>query len=48
MTPTVVLSNSLGTTSALWDQQVPALAPHFRVVRYDHRGHGDSPVPPGP
>ena len=48
MTPTVVLSNSLGTTSALWDAQVPALEPHFRVVRYDHRGHGASDAPPGP
>lgn len=48
MTPTVVLSNSLGTTTTLWDEQVPALESHFRVVRYEHRGHGDSDVPPGP
>jgi 3-oxoadipate enol-lactonase len=48
MSPTIVLSNSLGTTSALWDAQLPALEPHFRVVRYDHRGHGNSDVPPGP
>ena len=47
MTQTVVLSNSLGSTSAIWDRQVPALE-GYRVIRYDHRGHGDSPVPRGP
>ncbi|MDF2144461.1 3-oxoadipate enol-lactonase [Knoellia sp. p5-6-4] len=46
--PVVVLSNSLGSTLAMWDAQAPALAEHFRVVRYDTRGHGGSPVPPGP
>lgn len=46
--PPVVLSNSLGTTMAMWDPQVPVLAERFRVIRYDTRGHGDSPVPPAP
>jgi 3-oxoadipate enol-lactonase len=40
--PTVVLSNSLGTTFKMWDPQLAALADHFRVVRYDRRGHGKS------
>jgi 3-oxoadipate enol-lactonase len=44
----VVLSNSLGSTAEIWDRQVPTLAKDYRVVRYDHRGHGESPVPPGP
>jgi|tagenome__1003787_1003787.scaffolds.fasta_scaffold20966550_2 3-oxoadipate enol-lactonase/4-carboxymuconolactone decarboxylase len=46
--PVVVLSNSLGTTTELWDRQVGPLAERFRVLRYDHRGHGGSPVPGGP
>lgn len=46
--PVVVLSNSLGSTHRMWDAQVEALEEHFRVVRYDTRGHGGSPVPAGP
>jgi 3-oxoadipate enol-lactonase len=46
--PVLVLSNSLGATAAMWDPQVPALAEHFRIVRYEHRGHGDAPIPPEP
>jgi 3-oxoadipate enol-lactonase len=46
--PPLVLGNSLGATLAMWDAQSPALAERFRLIRYDHRGHGRSPVPPGP
>jgi 3-oxoadipate enol-lactonase len=46
--PVLVLSNSLGTDMRLWDGHVPALAERFRVVRYDHRGHGGTPVPDAP
>lgn len=46
--PVVVLSNSLGSTHRMWDAQVEELERRFRVVRYDTRGHGDSPVPDGP
>jgi 3-oxoadipate enol-lactonase len=44
----VVLSHSLGTALAMWEPQAAALAGRFRVVRYDLRGHGRSPVAPGP
>jgi 3-oxoadipate enol-lactonase len=42
---TVVLAGSLGSTLSMWDPQIPALAPHYQVVRYDTRGHGKSPDP---
>jgi 3-oxoadipate enol-lactonase len=32
----------------MWDPQVAGLSPHLRVITFDHRGHGASPVPPGP
>jgi 3-oxoadipate enol-lactonase len=44
----VVLSHALGLAMAMWEPQVATLASRFRVLRYDHRGHGASPVPPGP
>ena len=46
--PVLMLSNSLGTTLHMWDPQVAALTQHFRLVRYDRRGHGKSGVPEGP
>jgi len=46
--PTLVLSHGLGLSMAMWEPQVARLAASFRVLRYDHRGHGSSPVPPGP
>ncbi|ATR84581.1 3-oxoadipate enol-lactonase [Pseudomonas sp. HLS-6] len=46
--PVLVLSNSLGTNLHMWDTQLPALTAHFRVLRYDTRGHGQSLVSEGP
>jgi 3-oxoadipate enol-lactonase/4-carboxymuconolactone decarboxylase len=45
--PVIVLSHSLGLDHAMWDAQVADLAPHFRLLRYDTRGHGASMVPSG-
>ncbi|MGB6244978.1 3-oxoadipate enol-lactonase [Gordonia sp. (in: high G+C Gram-positive bacteria)] len=46
--PVVVLAGSLGSTHRMWDPQMAALEEHFRVIRYDARGHGLSPAPTGP
>jgi 3-oxoadipate enol-lactonase len=45
--PPLLLSNSLGTSMAMWDAQIEALSSHFRVIRYDSRGHGQSDAPAG-
>jgi 3-oxoadipate enol-lactonase len=46
--PVLVLGNSLGSTRELWEPQLPGLGEHFRLLRYEHRGHGGSPAPRGP
>lgn len=46
--PAIVLAGSLGSTIEMWRPQLAQLAERWRVVRLDHRGHGDSPVPDGP
>ncbi|MGB6653204.1 MAG: alpha/beta fold hydrolase, partial [Xanthobacteraceae bacterium] len=46
--PVLMLSNSLGTNLHMWDDQVAPWTEHFRLVRYDRRGHGKSSVPKGP
>jgi 3-oxoadipate enol-lactonase len=51
--PVLILGNSLGTSRACWQPQVPVLSRHFRLLRYEHRGHGtpaggQSPAPPDP
>lgn len=45
--PVLLLSNSLGTTMDMWAPQMPVLSGHFRVLRYDSRGHGQSDAPAG-
>ena len=45
--PVLVLSHSLGLDHGMWDAQAADLLPHFRVLRYDTRGHGASSAPPG-
>lgn len=45
--PVLVLSNSLGTDSGMWDRQVASLLHRFRVLRFDTRGHGATEVTAG-
>jgi len=46
--PWLMLCNSLGTNLHMWQPQMDALTKHFRVLRYDARGHGESFVPGEP
>ena len=45
--PVLVLSHSLGCDHSQWDAQTAALAPHFRILSYDTRGHGATEAPAG-
>ena len=50
--PVVILGNPIGTTRAIWDAQARVLRQHFRLLRFELRGHGapgaQSDAPPGP
>ena len=46
--PALVLSNSLSSDLTMWEAQVAEWCKHFRVLRYDQRGHGRSVVSEGP
>lgn len=46
--PWVTFSHALANNLHLWDAQVALLKDRFRILRYDHRGHGLSDAPPGP
>lgn len=41
--PALLLSGSIGTTTAMWEPVLPLLE-EFRTIRVDHPGHGGSPV----
>lgn len=45
--PALVLAHALGTDLTIWDAVTKAL-PGYRVLAWDHRGHGASDAPPAP
>ena len=46
--PAVVLVHSDIADRRMWYDQIEPFLAHGRVVRYDRRGYGLSPLPPGP
>ena len=40
--PPLLFLNALGADHRMWDGQASAFAEHFRVLRFDDRGHGQS------
>jgi 3-oxoadipate enol-lactonase len=46
--PVVVLVHAIGASMQMWAPQVHALSADHRVISVDLRGHGGSPVKPGP
>ena len=46
--PPLLFLNALGADHTMWDSQMPAFSEHFRVVRLDDRGHGQSEAPDMP
>ena len=46
--PWLTLSHSLACDLHMWDPQMELLTKHFKVLRFDTRGHGKSHVPKAP
>ncbi|MCT4356234.1 alpha/beta hydrolase [Streptomyces sp. Je 1-79] len=46
--PAVVLAHGWTCSIAFWAEQIRDLARDHRVIAYDQRGHGRTPVPAGP
>lgn len=43
--PPLFLIHGIGAARNTWRRALPVLTPHFTVVTYDLRGHGESPMP---
>jgi 3-oxoadipate enol-lactonase len=45
--PVLLLAHPLGVNLSVWEPQLRDFSKHFRVLRYDARGHGNSSIPSG-
>src|SRR6056297_986432 len=45
--PVVICSHCLAGSLNIWDPQMDALKEHYRILRYDVRGHGSTTAPEG-
>ena len=43
----ILFHHGVASCAAAWDGWTPALVGRYRLVRFDLRGHGASPLPPG-
>ncbi len=46
--PWLTLAHPLAAEMGIWAPQMPVLTPHFRVLRFDFRGHGTTSSTPAP
>lgn len=46
--PALLLTHGFSATAQMWKGQIDALAPHFKVITWDMRGHGQSDYPADP
>jgi 3-oxoadipate enol-lactonase len=46
--PVITMSNSLASNLSMWEPQMTVLTSHYRVLRYDTRGHGGTDATAGP
>ncbi len=44
----IVFAHAMSFDQTIWDEVISLLPADFRIVTFDHRGHGGSSVPPGP
>src|ERR1051325_545385 len=44
----LLFANSLSSDLRIWDDLTERLSGQFKIIRYDHRGHGLSDAPPPP
>jgi pimeloyl-ACP methyl ester carboxylesterase len=46
--PAILLSHGYSATCRMWDRQIAAFAPRYRIIVWDMRGHGETDSPEDP